>query len=148
MSYTNLLYHIVFSTKDRRPLLREPVLSSIIAYMGGVARNLQGQLLAGNGTNDHLHLAAVIHPSMGVAEFVGKIKANSSRWARQELAGGRELGWQDGYAAFTVSRSALPRVLAYIAGQEEHHKTMTFQEELIALLKKHGVQYDPRHIAV
>ena len=78
--------------------------------------------------------------------FIQLIKANSSKWIHETIPGLRNLWWQDGYGAFTVSPSALPRLLAYIQGQEEHHKKADFKQEFIALLKKHGIEYDERHI--
>ena len=146
MSYTSLFYHIVFSTKDRHPLLSGALLGRVCEYMGGIIRNMKGKMLAGNGAADHVHLAAVLHPTTALADALRDIKSSSSRWIHEEFPDLRGFGWQDGYAAFTVSRSVFPDVVAYIRNQEAHHKKLTFQEELLALLAKHGIEYDERYI--
>jgi REP element-mobilizing transposase RayT len=146
MSHRALYYHIVFSTKERRPLLVGGTLDKTCRYMGGIARKLKGELLLANGTIDHVHVAANIPASMAVADFVRALKANSSGWLHQTLPTLRSFQWQDGYAAFTVSPSVLPQVTRYIARQAAHHRKRSFQDELVALLEKHGVQYDERYI--
>ena len=146
MSYTSLFYHIVFSTKDRRALLSEELLPRACEYMGGIIRNMKGKMLAANGTPDDVHLAALLRPTAAVADVVRDVKANTSGWIHQTLPNLRAFQWQDGYAAFSVSRSVLPEVVAYIRKQEAHHRKMTFQEELIGLLERHGVEYDERYI--
>jgi len=146
MSHRALFYHILFSTKQRRPLLAGDALSRTCRYIGGIARKLQGQVLLANGMPDHVHLAASIPATMAVADFVRAVKANSSAWAHQQFPDLRDFAWQDGYAAFTVSPSLLPQVKQYIENQAEHHRKLSFQEELVALLEKHGVEYDERYI--
>jgi len=146
MSYTSLFYHVVFSTKDRRPLLSEELLPRACEYMGGIIRNMRGKMLAANGSADHVHLAALLRPTAAIADVVRDVKANTSGWIHQTLPNLRAFRWQDGYAAFTVSRSVVPEVVAYIRKQEAHHRKMTFQEELIGLLERHGVEYDERYI--
>jgi len=146
MSYTSLSYHIVFSTKGRKPFLSEDLMPRIVSYVGGIIRQLKGRLLEGGGADDHVHLAAVAHPTVAVADLVGKVKANSTGWIHKTFADLKGFGWQDGYAGFSVSPSVLPKVTEYIRGQGDHHRKMTFQEELIALLRKHGVEYDEGYI--
>ena len=146
MSYTNLIYHIVFSTKDRRPLLKGESLARTCQFIGGIVRNLEGVPLAVGGMPDHVHVAARMTPKGAVSDVIGKVKSNSSRWIRQTLPELSDFGWQDEYIAFTVSRSAKDDVVAYVMNQEAHHRKMTFQEELIALLKKHDIEYDERYI--
>ena len=146
MSYTSLFYHIVFSTKDRRALLRDDTLQRTCQYMGGIARKLDGQLLLADGMPDHVHLAAEIHPSLAVASFIGRVKANASGWIHETFPDLRDFQWQDGYAAFSVSPSVLPAVKEYILRQAQHHKTVSFEEELVALLRKHGIEYDERYV--
>ena len=148
MSYTSLFYHIVFSTKQRRPLLSEELLPRVIRYIGGIIRNMDSQLLEGGGIEDHLHLAATVHPNSALADFVRTVKANSSRWIHKTFPEIGAFAWQDGYAAFTVSLSMVSRVKEYIGSQREHHKTMSFAEELVALLRKHRIHYDERHIGI
>ena len=145
MSYTSLKYHIVFSTKERRALLSAELRPRVIKYIGGIIRNLKGTLIEANGSEDHLHVAAGCHPSVAVSAFVRDIKSNSTGWVRETLPELRQFGWQDEYSAFTVSESRLPALIEYIRRQEEHHKKMTFQEELKLLLAKHGIDFDERY---
>ena len=144
-THTCLRYHVVFSTARRKPLILESQTSELYAYMGGIARRLNGVLLAIGGMPDHVHLLIRLPADLAPAIAVQAIKANSSKWMRQER-GEPDFGWQAGYSAFSVSASAVPRVCAYIAGQAEHHRTHSFQQELIALLKKHGIAYDERFL--
>ena len=146
MSFTNLNYHIVFATKERRTLLDADVLKRLGEYAGGIVRGMKGHLIALGGTSDHIHLAAVLHPQIAVSDAVRDIKANSSKWIHETFPQLGEFAWQDGYSAFSVSRSVLPQVVQYVERQAEHHHKMTFKEELIALLKRHGVEYDERYL--
>lgn len=137
-SYTNLVYHTVFSTKDRRPLLRCNLRPELFAYIGGICRNINAALLCAGGYDDHIHLLIKLHPETSVAEAMRTIKANSSRWLRQdrELA---EFAWQAGYSAFTASESIVPQLRGYLAKQEEHHKRVGYFDELDVFLKKNGI---------
>ncbi|HUT35056.1 MAG TPA: IS200/IS605 family transposase [Planctomycetota bacterium] len=146
MSYTNLLYHVVFSTKERLPRLREELRPRIWEYIGGIIRNVEGHLLAANGTLDHVHLACVGSPKIAVAKLVQFIKGSSSKWMHETFPELGDAYWQQDYAAFTVSPSTLPNLLAYIRDQEEHHKRVDFKQEFIALLKRHGISYDERYL--
>lgn len=129
MSYTTLIYHIVFSTKDRRPAIKPEALPRIAEYIGGIIRKSDGRMLAANGTRDHLHIAAIAGPAIPITKFIQLIKGNSSKWIHETFPDLRDLYWQESYGAFTVSASALPRLIAYIKGQAEHHKTRDFKEE-------------------
>ena len=142
-TYTNLLTHALFSTKDRQPLIRTDMKSDLYAYMGGIITNLRGKPVLINGPNDHVHLLFVLPASLSLADLMEKLKANSSKWAN-ERSPGRAFSWQTGYTAFSVSQSKLSEVKAYISQQEEHHRKLTYQEEVVAQLKKHGVEFDPR----
>ena len=146
MASTKLIYHIVFSTKSRRPLLAAAALPRIREYMGGIIRNAGGSMLAANGTADHIHIAAIGSPTVAVCNLIQLIKGNSSKWIHDTFPALQSLYWQESYGAFTVSHSALPTLLAYIAAQEAHHRTVDFKQEFLALLKKHGVDYDERYI--
>lgn len=146
MSYTNLLYHIVFSTKERRPFLTPDRLPRICEYIGGIIRQRGGQMLAVGGAPDHLHLAAVSKASVAISDFLREIKSGSSGWIHETFADLRAFRWQDGYAAFTVSSSVMPDVVRYVRAQEQRHKKMSFHEELVALLERHGIEYDERYI--
>ena len=146
MSYTKFQHHIVFSTKERRPFLQGDRLTRTCEYIGGIIREEGGQMLAGGGMPDHVHVAAILRPTVAPADFVRVVKTNSSGWVHKTFPDLAGFHWQDGYAAFSVSASAMPRVIAYVRGQAEHHRSMSFQEELIGLLEKHGIEYDERYL--
>jgi REP element-mobilizing transposase RayT len=118
----------------------------LAGYVGGIIRDLGGTLLDANGPEDHIHLATILPPTRAVADVMRDIKAGSSGWIKKEFPGMRDFAWQDGYAAFSVSQSVMPSVIGYFRSQQEHHKKMTFMEELTRLLKKHGIQFDPQHL--
>ena len=144
-TYTNLLTHALFSTKDRQPIIRPDMKSDLYAYMGGIINSLKGKPILINGPKDHVHLLFVLPASLSLSDFMEKLKANSSKWVN-ERSGRRWFSWQTGYAAFSVSQSKLGEVKEYIKTQEDHHRRLTYQEEVIALLKKHGVEFDPRYV--
>ncbi|MHC4718330.1 MAG: IS200/IS605 family transposase, partial [Planctomycetota bacterium] len=121
-------------------------LPRVVKYIGGIIRQMDGQLLEGDGMDDHLHLAAILHPTSAIADALRTLKTNSTRWIHQTFDGMAAFAWQEGYAAFTVSRSVLPAVKEYIRTQKEHHRKMTFADELKALLDKHGIEYDERYL--
>ncbi len=145
-SYTQLLYHLVFATKERRPWLTDEVRPRVHAYLGGAIRDEGGLALLVNGVADHVHILARLRQDKAVAEVLRDIKANSSGWIHRTFAELRPFAWQGGYGAFTVSPSQVERVRLYIANQEEHHRKYSFQEEFVALLKAHGVEYDERYL--
>lgn len=145
-TYTNLVVHAVFSTKERRPLIHDFFRPRLFAYLSGLARNeFRGALVVG-GTENHVHGLLVLPPTMCLADVMCKWKSLSSKWVHETFPGESDFDWQDGYGAFTVSRSNVPQVAAYIANQAQHHMTMTFEEEFIALLKRQGIEYDPRYV--
>ena len=147
MSYTSLTYHIVFSTKDRQPQLVPELLPRLVKYLGGIIRSQEGQMIEANGPEDHIHIVASMTPKFALADCLRDFKANSSGWIHDTFSSLRDFAWQEGYAAFTVSQSAVPKVVEYVRNQQQHHRKMTFREELIALLKRHGIKYDEKYIA-
>ena len=146
MSYTSLNHHVVFSTKERRAFLDPKHIQAVCKYIGGIVRNQKGCLLTANGVSDHVHLALSLHPERNLAETVKAIKANSTRWIHEQFPELEFFSWQEGYSAFSVSYSGLDKVLAYIHSQPEHHKKMTFEEELLSLLKKHKIEFKPEYV--
>jgi putative transposase len=146
MSYSELGYHIVFATKDRRPSIPAEVMPRLSEYIGGIIREMEGQMLTANGCADHVHVAAIASPKSAPMDFIKTIKCNSSRWLHQTFRDMGGFAWQEGYGLFSVSHSALPDVIGYVRRQQEHHAKMTFREEFIALLKKHGIEYDERYV--
>jgi putative transposase len=145
-TYTNLLYHFVFSTKDRIPLITAELQEELYRYVGGIIRAEGGVQLEIGGISDHVHILAKNKPSIAVSDLLGKIKANSSKWINDQKPQSRKFGWQEGYAAFTVSESQVATVREYIRLQKEHHHKQTFKEELVALLDRHGIEYDARFL--
>jgi putative transposase len=145
-SYCNLLYHLVFSTKDREPWLAASTRSRIHEYLGGAVRGEGGIALVVNGTADHIHILAKLRQDKAVSKVVGEIKANSSAWISRTFKECRAFAWQEGYGAFTVSESQLPKVRNYIERQEEHHRTVSFLEEFKVILRAHGLAFDERYL--
>ncbi len=143
-TYSNILLHFVYSTKHREELIPLDVIPRLCSFSGGIARNLRCVLLAAGGMPDHLHQLVSIHPTIAPSDLVPDLKANSSRWLKDVL--NRDFQWQSAYGVFSVSASSLETVCHYINNQEEHHKSMTFMEEYVTLLKKHGIEYDPRYV--
>ncbi len=144
-TYTNLNYHIVFSTKERRQLITANIEVELHKYIGGIVRNLEGDLLAANGMPDHIHLLVKLKPKFAISDVVRDIKANSSGWLN-EKSRIYKFAWQDGYAAFTVSQSQIERVQGYIRNQKNRHKRMSFKDELLELLIRNHIEYDERYL--
>lgn len=145
-TYTNLIYHIVFSTKQRLPLISADLQDELYRYIGGIIRGEGGTLLEIGGTADHIHILAKLKPSKSISEMLNRIKANSSKWANEEKMEIRKFGWQEGYSAFTVSESKVHAVKEYIRNQEQHHRQQDYKQEIEALLERHGVNYDEQYL--
>ena len=143
---TNLLYHIVFSTKTRVDLIDPEFATNLCPYIGGVIRGEKGRLLKIGGTANHVHILAMFSASVSVSDMLRRIKGNSSKWINEDKQRKIPFSWQRGYGAFSVSESMCGMVSKYIENQKEHHKKMTFKEEFLLLLKKHNVEYDERYI--
>jgi REP-associated tyrosine transposase len=143
---TRLLTHIVFSTKDRRPWIRTEIESELYRYTRGTLSNLHSPCIEVNGTEDHLHFLTSQDKNISVSQLLCEVKKSSSKWIKTRGRELRDFQWQDGYAAFSVNESHLERVRRYLARQKQHHRRMSFQEELLQLLTKHRVQYDQRYL--
>jgi len=140
-THLSLHFHIVFSTKDLHPFIADDWRGRLHEYPGGLVRAADGIPEAIGGTADHVHLLVGLPATHSLATFVQDIKQTSSRWVHETI-GVKNFAWQPGYGAFTVSVSNCDAVKEYIANQVEHHQTKTFQEEYVAFLQKHGVEYD------
>src|SRR5262245_33281768 len=140
-SFTQINVHLIYSTKHREPWLTPAIRPRVFAYIAEVARRKGGEAVIVNGHADHVHALFELDPSVALASLVRDMKANSSRWVRAEL-GVRGFGWQEGYTAFSVSRSLRQRVRRYIEMQERHHKTVLFVDELKNWLAKHGKRFE------
>ena len=145
-SLTCLVYHLVFSTKERRKLLLPHLRSRLNAYTGWIIRTDNGIQLAAGGTDDHTHILGLFNKNLTIPESVKNIKALSTRWIHETFPELRLFCWQGGYAAFTVSTHVIPTIKAYIEQQEEHHRTKSFKEESIELLETHGIEYNKRYL--
>ena len=145
-TYTQLFYHIVFSTKNRRPFISAEIETDLHKYVTGIFRNLDAACVEINGMPDHLHILALLPPKIAVSDALRDVKANSSRWIHDNRRDLADFAWQDGFAAFTVSKSQVESVRQYIREQKSHHRTSDFKSELVAMLEKHGVEYDERYL--
>ena len=144
-TYTNLQYHIVFSTKNRYPYISPEIEAVLYPYIGGIIRQRDGMLIEINGIPDHVHLLARFKPRFSLSEMLKNIKGGSSNWLNEQPFCTEYFAWQAGYSAFTVSESQIPVVRRYIQRQKEHHQNMTFQEELEGLLERHRISNVKRH---
>jgi REP-associated tyrosine transposase len=145
-SYTNLLYHIVFSTKDRRPLITPDYEVRLYDYLGGTIRKVGGISLELNGTEDHVHVLAKLRPDCALSDVLRDLKANATGWMHDVFPSLKHFSWQRGYGAFTVSQSNVQAVRQYIARQKEHHQKISFRDEFIRFLQENAIEYDERFI--
>jgi putative transposase len=142
-TYAQNSIHIVFSTKDRAKLIPKDFQPRMWSYVAGICKNHEILVHAIGGMDDHIHLLIQLPASLPLAKAVLAIKSNSSKWANEQ---GHKFAWQQGYGAFSVSASLIPAVVRYIQTQKSHHRKMTFDEEFLVLLKKHGVEFDPSFV--
>jgi len=145
-SYTNLVYHLVFSTKERRPLITPDREDRLYDYIGGVIRGLGGISLGVNGMPDHAHVLAKLRPDKAVSDVLRDLKANSSGWMHDVFPEASEFAWQRGYGAFSVSASQICVVQRYVADQKLHHNGRSFEDEFVGLLQKNSVDFDPKYL--
>ena len=145
-SFSKIAVHAVFSTKDRKPFLSTAVRADLFGYMVGILNSLNCATIMINSTEDHVHVLINMAKTISVSKMMEEMKGGSSRWLKSHDATMKNFAWQAGYGVFSVSESQIPRVVDYIAGQEEHHKSTTFQDELLLLLKKHKIEFDERYI--
>ena len=143
-TYTNLLTHMVFSTKERLPLISHEIKLELFAYLGGLVKELKGKPIIINGMSDHVHILASLPPTISTAEAMRFIKANSSKWVTQKFR--KPFEWQKGYGAFGVSRSNIDAVYKYIQNQEQHHQKFDFRTEFIGFLNKNDVEFDEQFL--
>ena len=145
-TFTHLLTHLVFSTKDRRPLLDTDLKARLFPYLGGIIRAHDGKALIINGPTDHVHILASLAAKHALSDVMRELKADSTGWVHKTFPNQHAFAWQIGYGAFSVSHSNMPEVEKYIANQEEHHRKVSFQEEFFTFLKRHEIHYDERFI--
>jgi REP element-mobilizing transposase RayT len=148
-TFTDLLYHVVFSTKERRPFIDGDLLPELTRMLGGIIRDRKGRLLECNGMPDHIHMLVVFHPTIAVSDMLKAIKAGATNWMHSRFGKTRAFCWQEGFSGFTVSYSSKDAVASYIRGQQTHHQKQTFEEEYVELLRREEIpleSYDPRFI--
>jgi REP element-mobilizing transposase RayT len=145
-SLARLHIHLVFSTKNRAPLISDPVRDSLHRYMAVVLQNLGSTPVLINSVEDHAHLLFDLARTNSISQVVEDVKKSSSKWIKTQGPEFAEFAWQAGYGAFAVSESNVETVRAYIANQREHHRTKTFQEEYRAFLERHKVSFDERYV--
>jgi putative transposase len=146
-SLAKILVHTVFSTKERRPLLRDVVLrDELHRYLGGILTNLDCQPVIVGGVEDHVHVLCALSRTCQAAEMVKEVKRGSSVWLKTMGPEWSDFAWQNGYGVFSIGFSQIETVRNYIAGQEEHHRKVSFQEEFRELLRRYEVEFDERYV--
>ncbi|WP_127140321.1 IS200/IS605 family transposase [Flagellimonas marinaquae] len=145
-TYTQILVQIVFAVKGRQNLITEKHREQVEKYICGIVNNKKSKALAIYCNPDHCHILMGLHPSVSISEMARDIKANSSKWINENKWVMGKFAWQEGYGAFTYSRSQLNKVVQYIRNQPEHHKKKTFKEEYIDFLEKFDIQYDDKYM--
>ena len=146
-SLANVLVHIVFTTKSRYPFLADKdIRNEMHAYLGGTCNELDCRVLTVGGVADHVHILCALTRNLSLAKIVGEIKRGSSKWIKTKGKMLTQFAWQNGYGAFSVGQTEVERVRTYIAGQEEHHRKRSFQDEYRSFLKDYGIEYDERYV--
>jgi REP element-mobilizing transposase RayT len=141
-SFVSSLHHCVFATKGREPLLSAEIRQRLWPYLGGVARENHIKALAIGGAADHVHILLSLPATMPVAKGMQLLKGNSSKWIHDTFPKHRTFAWQEGYAAFSIGVAGIEATRAYIRDQEQHHRTRSYREEVIAFLQRHGLPFD------
>jgi REP element-mobilizing transposase RayT len=145
-TYSQILLHIVFSTKHREPWITPDIADRLYPYMGGIVRAENGVLYDIGGVEDHVHLYLRWRPDAAVSQLLRIVKAQSSKWVHDTFPKLEPFAWQEGYSVFTVSKSQEGAVKAYIAGQHEHHKKEDFKSELLRMLRLHEIEFEERYV--
>ena len=145
-TFSQVYLHIVFSTKNRVDLIRPEIENDIWAGIGGCARSHRMVALQVGGIDNHVHVLVSTPTTIAPSQAAKYLKGDSSLWIHREFADLRHFGWQDGYAAFSVSKSAVPDVIRYIQDQRIHHQNQNFEDEYVSLLKLHEIDYDEPYL--
>lgn len=145
-TYTQILYHVVFATKHRHRTLDQPRREDLFRYIWGILKNKNCHLYRVNGVEDHLHILTSVHPTIALADLVKDIKLATSQWIKTENVFPAFESWQEGYGAFTCAWAEKDRLIEYIKGQEEHHRTVSSLDEYRALLEEFGMKFDERFL--
>lgn len=146
-SLSKILVHIVFSTKNREPyLVNQELRSELHKYLGGVCRDHSSPSLVVGGVEDHVHILCALGRTIAVADLIREVKRASSKWIKSRDKKLADFHWQGGYGAFSVSQSNVEKVRKYIIEQEDHHRSMSFQDEMRMLFRKHGIEFDEQYV--
>jgi REP element-mobilizing transposase RayT len=145
-TYTQIHIHAVFAVKGRNSLIDKSWKDELYRYISGIIQNNEHKVLAINGTADHIHIFFGMRPTQSISCLLQEIKGDSSKWINRKGFIGRHFSWQEGYGAFSYSKSGVNNVIDYIKNQEKHHKKRTFSEEYADILKKFGIEYDDRYV--
>ena len=145
-TYSSLFYHLVFSTKNRKPWIGPDIENRVWAYMGGVARTHGLTAVQIGGMEEHIHALTLAKSTHSPSEIAKWLKMETSKWIHMEFAQMRTFAWQDGFGAFSVSKSNVPSVIDYIKNQRAHHTKELFETEYERLMTLHGVEYDPKYL--
>ncbi len=145
-TYTQIHIQAVFAVQNRQSLIQTSWKVELYKYISGILTSNTHKLIIINGMPDHLHVLFGMRPVQSLSDLMQDIKGNSSKWINDKKLVKGKFSWQEGYGAFSYSKSQLPSVIKYIENQEEHHKKITFLEEYIAILKKHEIEFDERYI--
>jgi putative transposase len=140
------LIHLIFSTKDRRPMIGDAIREELHTYAAGILNSLNSPALAINSVRDHMHMLFVLHKNHSLAHAVQEVKQGTSRWIKTQGAEYALFYWQNGYGAFSVSQSGVPEVIDYIGKQQEHHRKLSFQDEFRAFLKRYEVAFQEQYV--
>jgi putative transposase len=144
-SYRQLLYHLVFRTKDSKPAINQENAGQLYSYITGILKNKNSHLYRINGVENHLHIITDLHPSIAVADYMREIKVSTSVWMKNSNLFPLFKGWAEGYGAFTVSYIDMGRASDYVKNQKEHHNKKSFEEEYKSLLWESGIEPDERY---
>jgi putative transposase len=145
-THTQIYYHIVFSTKERQPILAADKRESLYRYVWGILKNKEVHLYRINGVEDHVHILIDLPPKLCLADLIREIKTSTSKWIRENAVFPGFTHWQDGYGAFTVSHAEKDAVIEYIKDQEQHHRRISFRDEFRGMLEQFGVSYDEKYL--
>ena len=142
----SVLVHVIFSTKNRQPLITQQTVPELFSYMGGILKNHGSRLIDAGATSDHVHLIISQSKNIALSALMKDLKKDSSVWIKTRGVTFRNFHWQDGYGGFSISSAELPGLKRYLANQREHHMKRSFQEELTNFLDEYGIEYDERYL--
>lgn len=145
-TYSQINIQCIFAVKGRKHFLTKEIREELFRYMYGILKNNNAYPLAINGWKDHVHVFFELSPKMSIADHMMMLKSTSSKWLNDHYFNNREFKWQEGYGAFSYSKSQRSNVINYIKNQEEHHRTMSFKEEYLGFLEKFDVDYEERYV--